>query len=334
MDPQIHAYFKLTEDRAQADAQAADAAIADGTNLALTGIPYAAKDNILIEGMQATAASKILENYIATYTASSMEKLQLQLPVLLGKTNLDEFAMGRSTENSAFGVTKNPYDLERVAGGSSGGSAAAVASGQALFAFGTDTGGSVRQPASFCGIVGFKPTYGRISRYGLIAMGSSFDQLGIFGKTVEDVSIVAEAVVGPDENDSTALPKPVADYANFLKEDLKGLKIGIPKEYFVKGIDSEDRSVSSRFDQKNGSFGCHSRRGKSAAFALLLGRVLYYYAGGSFSQSRPFRRHPVWLVCGRKKSGRSLCKQPVRRIRSRGEAPHHDWNLCVNVRLC
>jgi aspartyl-tRNA(Asn)/glutamyl-tRNA(Gln) amidotransferase subunit A len=244
IDPQIHAYLKLTEEKAMADAQAADQAIADGTNTVLTGIPYAAKDNIMIEGIQATAASKILENYIATYTASSVNKLNAQLPVLLGKTNLDEFAMGGSTENSAFGPTKNPFDLERVSGGSSGGSAAAVASGQALFALGTDTGGSVRQPAAFCGIVGFKPTYGRVSRYGLIAMGSSLDQLGIFAKTIEDTAIVAEAVVGQDEFDTTTLPKPVADYQSFLKEDVKGMRVGIPKEYFVEGLDPEiEKSV-------------------------------------------------------------------------------------------
>ncbi len=243
VDQKLHAFLAFTDDRATEDARVADVAIADGTSLPLTGIPYAAKDNILIEGIQATAASKILENYKATYTASSMKKLAVQLPVLLGKTNLDEFAMGSSTENSAFGPTKNPYDLDRVPGGSSGGSAAAVAAGQALYAFGTDTGGSVRQPAGFCGVVGYKPTYGRISRYGLIAMGSSLDQLGIFAKTVEDVTMIAGSVSGPDEFDSTALKKPIADYSTFLKDDVRGMKIGVPKEYFIGGMDPEVEKI-------------------------------------------------------------------------------------------
>jgi aspartyl-tRNA(Asn)/glutamyl-tRNA(Gln) amidotransferase subunit A len=243
IDKDLHAFLVFTEDRAKTDAAAADQAIADGTNLLLTGIPYAAKDNILIEGIQATAGSDILKNHIATYDATAIKKIKLQLPVLMGKTNMDDAAMGSSTESSAFGPTKNPYDLTRVPGGSSGGSAAAVASGQALFAFGTDTGGSVRQPASFCGIVGYKPTYGRISRYGLIALGSSLDQLGIFAKTVEDVAMIASAVSGADEWDTTSLPKPVPDYSTHLTEDLKGMKVGIPKEYFIEGLDPEVKAA-------------------------------------------------------------------------------------------
>ncbi len=243
LDKDLHAFLAFTEERAKQDADSADAAIKQDRAMPLTGIPYAVKDNILIEGIQATAGSKILENYKATYTATSMKRLMNQLPVLIGKTNLDEFAMGSSTENSAYGPTKNPYDMSRVPGGSSGGSAAAVASGQALFAFGTDTGGSVRQPASFCGVVGFKPTYGRISRYGLIALGSSLDQLGIFAKTVEDVALIAQTVSGPDEYDSTALNKPVADYTSLLNNDVKGMRIGIPKEYFASGIDPEVEKI-------------------------------------------------------------------------------------------
>ncbi|HYE22321.1 MAG TPA: Asp-tRNA(Asn)/Glu-tRNA(Gln) amidotransferase subunit GatA [Verrucomicrobiae bacterium] len=247
LEPKVHAFLAVTEERALNDAKVADEAFtAGGSGLPLTGIPFAAKDNILIEGIQATAASKILVNYKAPYSATSMKRLMVQNPVLIGKTNLDEFAMGSSTENSAFGPSRNPHDLERVPGGSSGGSAAAVAAGDVLFAFGTDTGGSVRQPASFCGVVGFKPTYGRISRYGLIALGSSLDQLGIFAKTVEDVAVIATAVSGADENDTTSLPKPVPDYASLLKEDLKGMKIGIPKEYFIDGTDKEvEASVKS-----------------------------------------------------------------------------------------
>lgn len=238
LDHKYHAFLHVLKEQALREAELADDNLQSAVSL-ITGIPYAAKDNILIKGAPATAGSKILENYVATYDASAIRKLKNSLPVLLGKTNLDEFAMGSSTENSGFGPTKNPYDETRVPGGSSGGSAAAVALGESIFAFGTDTGGSVRQPASFCGVVGLKPTYGRISRHGLIAMGSSLDQLGIFTKTVEDSAIVLSHVAGPDEADTTSLPKPVLDYSNYLKQDLKGLKVGIPKECLSEGIDSE-----------------------------------------------------------------------------------------------
>ncbi len=239
----LHAFLYVASEESEKSAKQADLLISENENFALTGIPFAAKDNILVKGIQATAASKILENYKATYNATVINKLNNHLPVLMGKTNLDEFAMGSSTENSAFGVTKNPYDETRVAGGSSGGSAAAVASGQVLFALGTDTGGSVRQPAAFCGVVGLKPTYGRCSRYGLISLGSSLDQVGVFAKTVEDTATVFQVLAGQDEKDTTTLPKPVPDYLSLLKEDLKGIKIGIPKEYFIEGMDKETESI-------------------------------------------------------------------------------------------
>ncbi|MBX4188366.1 MAG: Asp-tRNA(Asn)/Glu-tRNA(Gln) amidotransferase subunit GatA [Candidatus Doudnabacteria bacterium] len=242
IDGDLHAFLYVAERESVKQAEEADRLL-DSDISQLTGIPYAAKDNILVAGIQATAGSKILKNYIATYDATAIKKLKQSGPVLLGKTNLDEFAMGSSTENSAFGPSKNPYDLSRVPGGSSGGSAAAVASGEAIFALGTETGGSVRQPASFCGVVGLKPTYGRISRYGLVALGSSLDQMGIFTKTVEDAAIVLQQVAGPDENDSTALQKIVPDYQNFLKEDVKGMKVGIPIEYFSEGLDPEVKDI-------------------------------------------------------------------------------------------
>ncbi len=256
VDESVHAFLYVAEKEALENAaQIDEMVIKDGENFALTGIPYALKDNILYKGMQATAASKILENYKATYDATVVKRLKNVSPVLMGKTNLDEFAMGSSTENSAFGPTKNPYDLTRVPGGSSGGSAAAVASGQVLFALGTDTGGSVRQPAAFCGVVGFKPTYGRVSRHGLIAMGSSLDQAGIFGKTIEDTATVFQLLAGSDPYDSTSLPKPVPEYTDFLKEDLKGMKVGVPKEYFIDGVDPEVRAIVENAIKKAESLG-------------------------------------------------------------------------------
>lgn len=237
------AFISVTEEKAFSDARQAELALGEDENFVLTGIPFAVKDNILVKGIKATAGSKILENYTAPFDATVIKKLYRHCPVLVGKTNMDEFAMGSSTEYSAFGPTRNPYDQSRVPGGSSGGSAAAVALGEAFFALGSETGGSVRQPASFCGIVGLKPTYGRVSRYGLMAMGSSVDQVGLFTKTVEDSALVFEHLAGQDEFDTTSLPKPVPAYSELLGGDVKGMKIGVPKEYFIDGMDLEVRGI-------------------------------------------------------------------------------------------
>lgn len=205
----------------------------------LNGVPCAIKDIILIDNTKCTAGSKILENYISAYDATVIKKLKGAGVIFLGKTNLDEFAMGSSTENSAFGPVKNPHDLSRVPGGSSGGSAAAVAAGLCVFALGSDTGGSVRQPASFCGVVGLKPTYGRVSRYGLMAMASSLDQISPITKNVYDAALVMNIISGRDSFDSTAVDAEVPDFSKNLGQTIKGLKFGVPKEYFEKGLDSE-----------------------------------------------------------------------------------------------
>lgn len=233
----INAVLTVCEKEALAEAKAADEAIARGDTSPLCGIPYLAKDNYLTKNIRTTAASKILENYIAPFDSTVITKMRAQQAVLLGKTNMDEFAHGSSTENSAFGPTKNPHDLTRVAGGSSGGSAAAVAANMCIFALGTDTGGSVRCPAAYCGTVGLKPTYGRASRFGIIAMTSSTDVPGPITKTAEDAAIVLKAMSGRDDNDFTTTANEVLDYDKDLSNDIKGLKIGVPQEFFVKDMD-------------------------------------------------------------------------------------------------
>jgi aspartyl-tRNA(Asn)/glutamyl-tRNA(Gln) amidotransferase subunit A len=231
-DGEIKAYVTVTEKLALEQAKRADKMIKEGEISVLTGIPCAIKDIILIKDVKCTASSKFLENYVAPYNATVIEKLEKIGAVFLGKTNLDEFAMGSSCENSAFFPTKNPHDLERVPGGSSGGSAAAVASDMCIYALGTDTGGSIREPASFCGITGLKPTYGAVSRYGIIAYASSLDQVGPLTKNVEDAKIVFEAIRGIDKMDSTSTDSK-------KENNLDKLKIGVPKEYFTKGLEKE-----------------------------------------------------------------------------------------------
>ena len=249
LEPSVHAFLTLTPDQALSQADLADHRLATwrqdrSSQLpALLGAPLALKDVLCLEGVPCTCGSRILENFIPPYSATAVERLAQAGAVFLGKTNTDEFAMGSSTENSAYGVTHNPWDLERVPGGSSGGSAAAVAARMALAALGTDTGGSVRQPASFCGVTGLKPTYGRVSRYGLVAFGSSLDTVGVLGRDAQDVALVFRLIAGHDPCDATSVSLPLPDMQLSEQTGLASLRVGIPQEYFIPGMQPEVESA-------------------------------------------------------------------------------------------
>jgi aspartyl-tRNA(Asn)/glutamyl-tRNA(Gln) amidotransferase subunit A len=236
VDSRVRAYVTVTEDIALAQADAADARIVAGSAAPLTGIPICVKDVLATKGVRTTCSSRMLENFVPPYDAHVVERLFTDGAVMVGKSNMDEFAMGSSNENSAFFPTHNPWALERVPGGSSGGSAAAVAAGECLVALGSDTGGSIRQPAAFCGIVGVKPTYGRVSRYGLVAFASSLDQVGPLSKTVEDAALVLNAISGHDARDSTSAPLDVPDFTAGLSGDLRGMRLAVPREYLSDDV--------------------------------------------------------------------------------------------------
>jgi aspartyl-tRNA(Asn)/glutamyl-tRNA(Gln) amidotransferase subunit A len=244
VDGRVRACITIAEDVALREAKKVDDYIRTAREIApLTGIPTLIKDVICTKGIRTTCSSKILENFVPPYDATVTERLKAQNVVIVGKTNMDEFAMGSSTEHSAFFPTHNPWDLSRVPGGSSGGSAAAVAADETIYALGSDTGGSIRQPAALCSVVGLKPTYGRVSRFGLVAFASSLDQIGPLTKDVTDCALVMNAIAGYDPRDSTSVPYPVPDYTQRLIPDIKGLRIGIPKEYFVEGMQNEVREA-------------------------------------------------------------------------------------------
>src|SRR5882724_5997156 len=239
-EEKLHSYITLSHDTALKEAKQADERLKTDTNPhSLLGIPIAVKDNFLTHGIRTTCASKFLENFIPPYDCTTVKKLRASGVIIIGKTNLDEFAMGSSAENSAFFATRNPWDTDRVPGGSSGGSAAAVAADECIVALGSDTGGSIRQPAALCSCVGLKPSYGRVSRYGLVAFASSLDQIGCLAKEVGDAATVLEVLSGVDHRDSTSVPQPVPRYAANLTGDIKGLKLGLAKEYMVGGLDPE-----------------------------------------------------------------------------------------------
>ena len=243
VEDRVQSFLTLTPETALAQAEAADRMLAAGEGGPLTGVPVQIKDVMCTEGVPTTCASRMLENFVPVYNATAVERLLGQGAVMLGKGNMDEFAMGSSCENSAFHPTMNPWDLERVPGGSSGGAAASVASGEAIYALGSDTGGSVRQPAALCGVVGLKPTYGLVSRYGLIAFASSLDQIGPVGRTVMDCALALNAIAGHDPRDATSVYQEPKDYAASLGQDIKGLRLGVPEEYFVDGMEPGSRKA-------------------------------------------------------------------------------------------
>jgi len=243
VDERLKAYVTVTSELALEQARAADERIGRGEGEALTGIPVCVKDVICTAGVRTTCSSRMLESFVPPYDAHVVDRLRAQGAVIVGKSNMDEFAMGSSTENSAFFPTRNPWDLDRVPGGSSGGSAAATAAGECLLALGSDTGGSIRQPASFCGVVGVKPTYGRISRYGLVAFASSLDQIGPFARSVRDAALALNALCGHDDRDSTSAPIAVPDFTAALGRDLRGLRVGVPREYLPDDLDAGVRTV-------------------------------------------------------------------------------------------
>jgi len=246
VEKSVHAYITLMRECAFEEAQKADQDIKAGNIKPLTGIPIALKDIVCTKGFLTTCGSHILHNYVPPYDATVVEKLREAGAVFTGKLNMDEFAMGSSTESSYYGVTRNPWDIERIPGGSSGGSAAAVAADECIAAIGSDTGGSIRQPAALCGVVGMKPTYGRVSRFGLIAFASSLDQIGPFTKDVEDCAIMMNIIAGYDPRESTSVPLDVPDYTAFVSRDIAGWKVGIPREYFIEGIDPEVMEAMQR----------------------------------------------------------------------------------------
>jgi aspartyl-tRNA(Asn)/glutamyl-tRNA(Gln) amidotransferase subunit A len=310
VDPKLKAYNYVDADKARAEADKAD------VSKPLGGVPIAIKDVINVQGDPCTCSSKILQGYVAPYDATVITKLRQAGAVLFGRTNMDEFAMGSSTENSSWGVTRNPWDLERIPGGSSGGSAAAVGGHEAFAALGTDTGGSIRQPAALCSCVGLKPTYGRVSRYGLVAFASSLDQIGTFTKTVEEAALLLEIISGYDPMDNTSISREVPKYTQGLHGGVKGLRLGVPKEYFIEGIDPEvEKAVRAAIDE-------YKRQGAEIVEVSLPHTkyaVAVYYIIATGGKSEGHSRH--------------VRPDPSGGFRCGGEAPHHSRHLRAEFRL-
>lgn len=313
-NPKLNAYLTVAAEQALKEAEMFDSGRKHVTMSPLAGIPLAIKDALCTQGMRTSCGSRILENFQPPYDATVIRVLKESGAILLGKTNMDEFAMGSSNENSAFGPCRNPWDLERVPGGSSGGSAAAIAADLAAGALGSDTGGSIRQPASFCGVVGLKPTYGRVSRFGLVAFASSLDQIGPLAKDVEDAAILLTAIAGYDPCDSTAVNRPTPDYRKALDRSLKGLKLGIPKEYFIEGMDPEAVALVRQAIQTCGELGAeilevslpHTEYGVAAFYIIAPAEAssnLARYDGVKYGFRAPDAKNLMEMYCRSRQQG-------------------------------
>ena len=334
IDAKVNAYLSTLGEQALEEARLFDSKTRDYSASHLAGVPIAIKDVICIQGSLTTCGSRILEGFVAPYDAMVTEKLKQAGAIFIGKTNLDEFAMGSSTENSAYKKTRNPWDLDRVPGGSSGGSAAAVAAGLCAGALGTDTGGSIRQPSSFCGVVGIKPTYGRVSRFGLVAFASSLDQIGPITRDVEDAAIILEAIAGYDPKDSTSVDLPVPQYRVALKEPVRGLRLGIPREYFIEGMDPQVESAVRNAISICSQLGAqivdislpHTEYGIAAYYIIAPAEAssnLARYDGVKYGHRAP----------GGQRSDRDVPQESLGGVRRRGEAPHNAWHLCFVGRI-
>jgi Asp-tRNA(Asn)/Glu-tRNA(Gln) amidotransferase A subunit family amidase len=327
--PALNAFISVDADKTLAEARAADALRASGQAGLLTGVPIAHKDIFCAEGWLTTCGSKMLSNFVSPYDAHVIEQFKAAGMPCLGKTNMDEFAMGSSNETSFYGPVRNPWDTARVPGGSSGGSAACVAARMAPAATGTDTGGSIRQPAALCGITGLKPTYGIVSRYGMIAFASSLDQGGPMAQTAEDCGLLLNVMAGFDTRDSTSLERPKEDYTRSLNQPLAGLKIGLPREFFGPGLvgDTAKRSSPPSLNCANS---VQKRWKWPAQFGSFGGGLLRPGAGGSLQQPVAFRWRALRLPhAGVWRSDRHVRKDPRRRFRQRSQTPHHDRRLCA-----
>ena len=328
VEGRVKAFVTVTKEVAWEQAYRADERLTARGSTPLTGMPMQIKDVMCTRGIRTTCSSRMLEEFVPTYDATVVEKLYSQDAVLLGKGNMDEFAMGSSTESSAFFPSRNPWDLERVPGGSSGGGAAAVAAEEAIYALGSDTGGSIRQPASFCGVVGMKPTYGLVSRFGLIAYASSLDQIGPITKDVTDCALVLNTITGHDPKDSTSIPYQVPDYTHALTGDIKGLRIGVPKEYFVEGMEAKVKSGLMSAISVLQDLGASLGGGLPAHHALRPGMLLHSRPIGVLRQSGKVRWGKVrLLIPGHGEHVGGHGEDSTARLRTRSEAPHHAGHL-------
>ncbi len=335
VDSKVRACMRITADTALESAAAADKAIAGGQASALTGVPMIIKDNMCTKGVTTTCGSKMLENFVPPYDAHVVEKLKAANAVIVGKANMDEFAMGSSTENSAFFTTHNPWKLDCVPGGSSGGSAASVAADETIYALGSDTGGSIRQPAGFCGVVGLKPTYGRVSRFGLVAFASSLDQIGPITKDVTDCAIVLNAIAGHDKRDSTTVPLEVPDYTRALTKDIRGLRVGVPREYLVEGMQPEVRKAIEAAIIQLEELGAKVDRNVSLPNTRY-GLAAYYILAPSEASANLARYDGVKYGYSYRDTDQhvgSHGEDPPVRLRRRGQEAHHAGHLCPLRRL-